>query len=183
MLMFQGWHVIIIQRLKSALIHRGESRADQRDFVEDRTENVKSCSSSNPEMSVFENTLMSSEEDLIKASVAKMVLEDDLTSAASRFCLYFCQSPFTCLSSPHRYPPTTTSTTTTVSSPPCLRCCLEALNINEAAPPMYWNTSERWLKMTRLSLTPFFCSPLFITGDCSLLDNIWEAWRMANYVP
>lgn len=27
------------------------------------------------------------------------------------------------------------------------------------------------------------CSPLIITGDCSLLDNIWEAWRMANYVP
>lgn len=85
---------------KSALIHRGESRADQRDFVEDRTENVKSCSSSNPEMSVFESTLMSSEEDLIKAAVAKMVLEDDLTSAASRFCLCFCQSPFTCLSHP-----------------------------------------------------------------------------------
>lgn len=128
-LIFRGGHVRIIQRLKSALIHRGESRADQRDLVEDRSENVKSCSSANPEMSVFENTLMSSEEDLIKAPVAKMVLEDDLTSAASHFCLYFCQSPFTCLIPPPPQPP--------YPSPPCLCCCADAVNINEAAPPMY----------------------------------------------
>lgn len=149
---------MIIQRLKSALIRRGESRADLRDFVVDRTENVKSCSSSNPEMSVFENTLMSSEEDLIKASVARLVLEDDLTSAASHFCLYFCQSPFTCPSSPHRHRPP-------FPSPPCLCCRLDALNINEAAPPMYWNTSERWLKMTYLSLTPFFSVLLSLSQE------------------
>lgn len=35
------WRVIIIQRLKSGLIHRGVSRADQRDLGEDRTRNVE----------------------------------------------------------------------------------------------------------------------------------------------
>lgn len=47
------WRVIIIQRLKTGLIHRGVSRADQRDLGEDRTENVKSCSLLNTETSIF----------------------------------------------------------------------------------------------------------------------------------
>lgn len=136
------------------MIRRGESRADQRDFAEDRAENVKSGSSSNPEMSVFESTLMSSEEDLIKASVTKMVLEDDLTSAASHFCLplYFCQSPFTCLSPPPSLP---------------LVCVAgQMLWISMRQPHRcITNTSERWLKMTHLSLAPFFSVLLSLSQE------------------
>lgn len=39
-------------KVKSGLIHRGESRADQRDLGEDRTKNVKSRSLWNTEMSI-----------------------------------------------------------------------------------------------------------------------------------
>lgn len=68
--------------VKSALIRRGDQGQIRGILRRIGGKNVKRCSSSGPEMSVFENTLMSSEEDLIKASVAKMVLEDDLTSAS-----------------------------------------------------------------------------------------------------
>lgn len=39
-------------KLKSGLIHRGVSRADQKDLGEDRTKNVKSCSLSNKDTSI-----------------------------------------------------------------------------------------------------------------------------------
>lgn len=74
---------------------------------------------------------MSSEENLIKAFVTKMVSEDDLTSAAFPVCLsfYFYQSPFTCLSS-LALPPFPSSL--------CLCCWLDCLNINEAVSQMYY---------------------------------------------
>lgn len=130
--------------------------------MEDQTENVKSCSSSNPEMSVFENTLMSSEEDLIKAAVAKMVLEDDLTSAASHFCLYFCQSPFTCLIPP-----------TTISVSPLFVLPRRRSEYQRGSPTDVLKHKRTVIKDDiSKPRSLLLSSPLFITGDCSLLDNI-----------
>lgn len=109
---------------------------------------------------------MSSEENLIKAFVTKMVSEDDLTSAAFHFCLslYFHQSPFTCLSflALPLFP-----------SFLCLCCWLDCLNINEAVSPMYYKHKRTVIKddISKPHSLPL-SSFLFFTGDRSLLDNI-----------
>lgn len=109
---------------------------------------------------------MSSEENLIKAFVTKMVSEDDLTSAAFHFCLslYFYQSPFTYLSS---------LALPLFLSFLCLCCWLDCLNINEAVSPMYYKHKRTVIKddISKPHSLPL-SSLLFFTGDRSLLDNI-----------
>lgn len=67
---------------------------------------------------------------------------------------------------------------------PCLCCWLNCLNINEAVSPMYYKHKRTVIKddISKPHSLPL-SSLLFFTGDCSLLDNIWKAWRMANDVP
>lgn len=66
----------------------------------------------------------------------------------------------------------------------CLCCWLDCLNINEAVSPMYYKHKRTVIKddISKPHSLPL-SSLLFFTGDRSLLDNIWKAWRMANDVP
>ena len=68
--------------------------------------------------------------------------------------------------------------------PPCLCCWLDCLNINEAVSPMYYKHQRTVIKddISKPHSLPL-SSLLFSTGDRSLLDNIWKAWRMANDIP
>lgn len=174
------WRVIIIQRLKSGLIHRGVSRADQRDLGEYRTKNVKSCSLSNTEtrQSLGEHL------DVLRGEPDQSARnKDGLGRWSDLSCISLLS--LTLLSPVFIYLPEPLGAAAPVSVfPACLCCWLDCLNINEALSPMYYKHERTVIKddISKPHSLPL-SSLLFFTGDRSLLDNIWKAWRMANDIP
>lgn len=145
--------VIIIQRLKSGLIHKGVSRADQRDAEEYRTRNVKSRSQRC--QSWWEHL------DVLRGELDQSLCNRDGLRRWSDLS-HISRPSFMLLLPVFIYLPELTHRCPFSRFLPCLWCCLDfCLNINEVVSQCITNSREQWLKVAHLTLTPFLSPLLF----------------------
>lgn len=171
--------VIIIQRLKSGLIHKGVSRADQRDAEEYRTRNVKSRSQRC--QSWWEHL------DVLRGELDQSLCNRDGLRRWSDLS-HISRPSFMLLLPVFIYLPELTHRCPFSRFFAVFVVLLRLLSEYQwSSLTMYYKQQRTVIKGGTSNPHPFPLPPSFFlsffAGDCSLLDNIWKAWRMANNVP